>query len=460
MLKGRADEIARLDRLLDGARASTSAALIVCGDPGIGKTALLDEVVAAAAGFTVLRARPLQTESELPFAGLSDLLRPLLPLLQRIPGPQAAVLSGALALGPPTPGDRFAAAVATISLLAAGAEGAPLLAVVDDAHWLDAPSREALLFAGRRLGNEGVVLLIATRDRPWVESAAIDRLELRGLSHDAAATLLAGTGRVVSLTVRERLVSETAGNPLALLEALVTLTDAQLDGTAPIVEPIAVGRDLERSFAQRLEPQPDVTRRALLIAAASYSREMGEIGRAMAAVGLDAAAFHPAEAAGLLAVQADRVEFRHPLLRSAVDHLPDPGDRRAAHRALAQALGPDQLDPVAWHLAAAAAGPDEEVARLLEEAATSARARSGYAAAANALATAARLSTTPGDRIRRTLGAADAFRLAGQAETGADLLAGVPPRGGPPDAGGYPGAACRGAHVCPPDDGDVRVARR
>src|SRR5665811_1596529 len=146
MLRGRADEVARIDRLLDGARSGVSAALIVYGDPGIGKSALLDEVAATAAGFTVLRARPLQTESELPFAGLSDLLRPLLSLLDRIPEPQAAALSGALALGPPTPGDRFAAAAATISLLAAGADEGPVLAVVDDAHWLDTPSREALLF--------------------------------------------------------------------------------------------------------------------------------------------------------------------------------------------------------------------------------------------------------------------------------------------------------------------------
>ena len=169
MLPGRAGEVARIGRLLDGARLGVSAALIVHGEPGIGKTTLLDAAVSAAAGFTVLRARPLQTESELPFAGLSDLLRPLLPLLDRIPARQSAVLSGALALGPPTPGDRFAAAAATISLLAAGAEEGPVLAVVDDAHWLDTPSREALLFAGRRLRGEGVVLLLGMRDRPWLD---------------------------------------------------------------------------------------------------------------------------------------------------------------------------------------------------------------------------------------------------------------------------------------------------
>ena len=425
MLPGRTDEVAWIDRLVDGARGGVSAALIVCGDPGIGKTALLDEIVATAAGFTVLRARPLQTESELPFAGLSDLLRPLLPLLDRIPEPQAAVLSGALALGPPTPGDRFAAAAATISLLAAGAEEAPVLAVVDDAHWLDAPSREALLFAGRRLGSEGVVLLLAMRDRPWLETAGIERLELRGLGPDAAAALVAGTGRPVSSDVCERLVADTGGNPLALLEALATLSDAQLGGSAPIAEPIAVGRSLERSFAQRLEPLPDPTRRALLVAAASYSGDAAEIARALAAMGLATSALDPAEGAGLVATQAGRVEFRHPLLRSAVNHVADPVERRVAHRALAGALDPDQNDRIAWHLAAAATGPDEEVARLLDASAAAALGRHGYAPAASALATAARLSPAPGDRVRRTIGAADAFRLGGQAQTAADVLVGV-----------------------------------
>jgi len=425
VLPGRADEVARIDRLLDGARGGMSAALIVHGDPGIGKTALLDEGAARAAGFTVLRARPLQTESELPFAGLSDLLRPLLHLLDRIPEPQAAVLSGALALGPPTPGDRFAAAAATLSLLAAGADAAPVLAVVDDAQWLDTPSRESLLFAGRRLGGEGVVLLLAMRDRPWLESAGIERLELRGLEPDTAAELVSGTGRTVSVGVRERLVTDTAGNPLALLEAIATLTDAQLGGSAPIVEPIAVGRNIERSFAQRLAPLPDETRRALLIAAASYSGDANEIALALAEMGVPMSALDAAAREGLVTIQAGRVEFRHPLLRSAAYHVAEPADRRAAHRAFARALNLDQHDGIAWHLAAAAAGPDEEVAQLLENSATAAHGRRGYVAAANALATAARLSPADPDRIRRTIQAANAFWIGGEAQTAADLLAGV-----------------------------------
>jgi len=425
VLPGRAGEVARIGRLLDGARLGVSAALIVHGEPGIGKTTLLDAAVSAAAGFTLLRARPLQTESELPFAGLSDLLRPLLPLLDRIPARQSAVLSGALAFGPPTPGDRFAAAAATISLLAAGAEEGPVLAVVDDAHWLDTPSREALLFAGRRLGGEGVVLLLAMRDRPWLASAGIERLELQGLPPEAAAELTSRAGRTVSAGIRDRLVVETGGNPLALHEVLATLTDAQLDGSAPIVEPIAAGSTLERSFAQRLEPLPEETRRALLVAATSYTGDASEIGRAVASLGLEMTAFEAAERQGLVTMHAGRVDFLHPLLRAAVYHVADAVERRTAHRTLARVLDQSQRDRIAWHLAAAATGPDEEVAGYLDETAAIAQGRGGYATAANVLAAAARLSPGTGDRIRRTIGAANAFRLGGQAQIAADLLADV-----------------------------------
>jgi DNA-binding CsgD family transcriptional regulator len=425
MLSGRETEIARMDRLLDAARSGTSAALIVHGDPGIGKTALLEHVVAKATGFSVLRAQPLQTESELPFAGLSDLLRPLLPLLDRIPVPQAAALSGALAIGPPTPGDRFAAAAATISLLATGAEKAPVLAVVDDAQWLDGPSREALLFAGRRLGNEGVVLLMATRERTSPGDTEIEQLELEGLAPDAVAALVSAADRMVSPGIRDRLIAEAGGNPLALLEALATLSDAQLGGAAPIAGPLPVGSSLERSLAQRLEPLPGETRRALLVAAASDSGDANEIARALVAVGLDVAALIAAERHGFIVTEAGKVEFRHPLLRSAAYHVADAVERRNAHRAHATTLVPDQHDRISWHLAAAAAWPDEEVARLLEETAGGAQARSGFAAAGNALAAAARLSPADADRVRRTLGAANAFRLGGQVQAAADLLPGV-----------------------------------
>ncbi len=269
------------------------------------------------------------------------------------------------------------------------------------------------------------MLLLATRDRPWLEVAGIASLELRGLAVDAAAELVAGTGRVVSAEVRDRLVADTAGNPLALLEAVATLSDGQLGGWVPISEPIAVGHSLERSFAFRLDSLPHETRRALLVASASYSGDATEIALALAHLDLTMDAIAPAERDGLIAVRAGRVEFVHPLLRSAAYHGADPVDRRAVHRALASAVGPNALDTVAWHLAAAALVPDEEVARLLEDSATAALGRRAYASAANALAAAARLSPENRDRIRRTIGAADAFRLGGEPQRAADILAGT-----------------------------------
>src|SRR5664280_334175 len=425
MLLGRDRELAQLGHMLDEARRGPSSTVIVHGEPGIGKTALVDAVARMASGFTVLNARPLEAESELPFAGLADLLRPLLGLLDRIPPPQAAVLSGALAIGPATPGDRFAAAAATISLLAAGGDVAAVLAVVDDAQWLDTPSREALLFAARRLGSERVVLLFAMRDRPWRTTARIDGLELVGLGTDAAVALVARSGKVVSPAIRDRLVGETAGNPLAITEALANLRDDQLAGSVPIAGPIAVGANLEASFARRLEPLPERTRRALLVAAVSDTGDFGEIATTLG--GEDSALIDlaPAERLGLVGIRSGSVEFVHPLLRSAAYHGADPTDRRWAHRTLAGALGPDRQDQTAWHLAAAATGLNEAVARRLEETAAGAQARHGYIAAANAMATAASLSPESPDRLRRMLNAGNAFRLGGQAQTANDILLGL-----------------------------------
>ena len=425
VLLGRDRELARIGRMLDEARGGSSGSLIVHGDPGVGKTALLDAVADGAAGFTVLRARGLQAESELPFAGLADLLRPLMGFLDRIPPPQSAVLSGALAIGPPTPGDRFAAAAATISLLAAGGEATPVLAVIDDAQWLDTPSREALLFASRRLGNDRVAVVLATRDSLWRATARLPDLELRGLDPEAAGALVARSGRVVGSNVRDRLVADTAGNPLAIIQALSTLRDDQLSGSVPITGPIAVGRTLEASFARRLASLPPASRRALLVAAASDTGDLGEIQRALGSNDVAAADLDSAESLGVVAIRHNRVEFVHPLLRSAAYHVADPVDRRWAHRSLAGALGQDQHDQIAWHLAAATTGRDEAVARRLEETAVGAQARHGYIAAANALATAASLSPESPDRLRRMLNAGNAFRLGGQAQTANDILLGL-----------------------------------
>ena len=378
---GRAEEEGILRALVAGACDGRSSALIVHGDPGVGKTALVDSLLRDADHVTVVRTRPFETESELPFAGLSDLLRPFLGLLEQIPERQAAVLSGALALGPPAAGDRFAAAAATLSLLAAAAENRPMLVVVDDTHWLDAASREALLFAGRRLGPEGIALLFSTAYRTWIDQAGIATLELKGLDPDAARELIDGAGRSVVAHVRDRIADETEGNPLAMLETVAVLTDAQLQGADPLGSPIPVGPTLERAFERRLELLPEPTRLALLVAAASDTGDADEILRALGGLGLDAGTLVPAEDEGLIARDDGRLEFPHPLVRSAAYHSQVMSQRRTAHRSLAESLDPGHADRIAWHMAAASAGHDEHVASLLEASAERALTQGGYAAA-------------------------------------------------------------------------------
>jgi DNA-binding CsgD family transcriptional regulator len=427
VLIGRAEERTRVDELLKKGRVGMSAALIVHGDPGIGKSRLLEYLIAEAEGFIVLRAHPLEAEVELPFAGLSDLLRPLLPLLDRVPAPQAGALSAALALGPPAPGDRFAVAAATLSMLALGAEAAPLLVAVDDAHWLDGPSREALLFAARRLGREGVLVVLASRDLPWLEAAGIDRLAITGLTENEAGALIDESKRAISAGVREQLIGDTAGNPLAILEALDVLSDAQLAGTELIASPLPVGDDLGHGFVRKLEPLPADTRAALLVAAASDTGDLREIARALATLGLEQSALAPGVGEGLIAIQPTLVEFSHPLVRSAVYHAATPADRHAAHKALAHALSPDAVDRFAWHLASSTGEPDEEVAALLEASANAAQVRLGYSSAALAYETAARLSPADADRVLRTMAAAQAHWLGGSPDRVDDLLLAILP---------------------------------
>lgn len=422
MFVGRSEEQSRLGALIDGARRGESSAVILYGEPGVGKSTLLERAMRGADGYVVLRAQPLQAESELPFAGLADLLRPVLHLRERIPPPQRQALGSALALGPASAGDRFAVAAATLSLLAAAGEQSPVVAVVDDAHWLDRPSRIALVFAARRLVNEGVVVLLALRDRDWLHTTGLDALRLDGLAPSDASKLLNGAGDGLTGAVRARLVTDTRGNPLALLEAVATLTPGQRRGLEAITEPLAVGTALERAFAQQLEGLPHDTQRALLIAAASDTGSTGEIMAALAESGLGGTALEPAERGGVIALTAEYVTFRHPLVRSAAYHARDPTERRAAHRALAAAVGAD--DRAAWHLAAAAAGPDERVAALLETAGATALERSAYAAAARAFEAAAMLSATDTDRLRRTIGAGRALWLAGDPDRAGSVLDG------------------------------------
>ena len=278
MLVGREPERARIDRLLHDARAGRSGALLLVGEAGIGKTALLEHAraEAVAAGMPVLRARGMQTESDLPFAGLGELLGPLLDRLDAIPPTQATALRGALALGEATGGDRYAVMAGVLSLLAAAAEERPVLALVDDCQWLDDSSLEALLFAGRRLGAEGIVLLGSYRGTevpigPWLERLEIGPLE----AEDARRLLSRAQGTKLALPVAERLVDGTGGNPLALLEVPTLLSDAQLEGREPLASPLRPGAGIKAAFRRRVERLPEDAQRAVLVAAATESGGAG-----------------------------------------------------------------------------------------------------------------------------------------------------------------------------------------
>src|SRR4051812_25988009 len=425
MLLDREVERARIDALLDGARNGTSGTLVLCGEPGIGKSALLAWAVERATGFRVLRAKGVESEADLAFSALYELTRPILDHLERLSPPQAAALRGALALAPTSGIDRFSVYAATLGLLAAAAEEHPLLCVIDDAHWLDPASADAVLFAARRLEEEGIAVLIAARadEEQRFLAAGLPTLDVVGLDEQVARDLLASTvDHRLPAGLAERLVTATGGNPLALLELPSVLTRSQLAGRSPIETPLLAGASVERAYRGRLEPLPAATRRALLVAAASDGSELRAIAAATRADG-GIEALEAAELAGLITLGADRLEFRHPLVRAAVYSSATPPERRAAHRALGEALtGERDADRRAWHLAAAAMEPDEEVAAALERSAHSARRRGGPAEDARALERAARLTPDPDVRARRLLDAARALRASGNPGHAIDLL--------------------------------------
>jgi DNA-binding CsgD family transcriptional regulator len=416
-LLGREGERAVLDGLVAGAREGRSGALVLRGEAGIGKSALLDYAAARAHDVTVVRALGVESEAELEFSALLDVCRPLLDWLAYLPARQADALRGALGLGPCRPVDRFAIGAATLNLLATASAQAPVLVLVDDAQWLDRSSADALLFAARRLDRERVAVVLAAREDdagPRFEAPGLDSLALGGLGEDAIAELLGATPEVAS-AVR----AATAGNPLATLEVRPSLTAAQLAGLEPLVDPLPAGATMERAFAARAASLPHHARTALLVAAVSPSTGLGPVVAALAELGAGPAALEQAEDAGLIRIELDRVAFRHPLVRSAVFHAASPSERRAAHRALA---GSTRDDERAWHLAGAALGPDEEAAAALAEAARRTRARSGYAGAASALERAARLTPDAADRRARLQEAAEAAWLAGRRDAGIALV--------------------------------------
>jgi tetratricopeptide (TPR) repeat protein len=422
MLVGRREERAHIDRLLEEAAAGHGGALAIRGEPGIGKTALLEYARGRGLAATVVATTGVESELELPFAGLADVLRPLLGRLDELPESQQEVVRGALALGPPSPTDRFALGAATLALLAAGAGEQMLLVLVDDAHWLDAASRDALVFAARRLAADPVALIFAAREGEHVpfDAAGVAALALSGLGHDDAAALLDG---VVPADRVETLVEVTHGNPLALLELPGTLSEAQLQGREPLEEPLRVGAGIQRAFSRRALVLGERARRALLVAAADDSGDVASVEAACRGVGAGGADLLRAEEAGLIRIEGAEIAFRHPLVRAAVYQDAAPSERREAHRALAEVLqGRDEFRH-AWHSAAAAAGVDADAASALVAVATESRARGAYAAAAVAFERAARLSPDADERPIFLAHAADAAWLSGRAADAAALVA-------------------------------------
>jgi DNA-binding CsgD family transcriptional regulator len=411
VLVGREREREALARVLADARLGRSRALVVRGEAGLGKSALLADAVAAAAAeeFVVLQAIGAESEQSVAYAGLHALLRPLVDRLDEIPETQARTLRAALALeaGPP---DRLGAYAGTLSLLAAAAESSPILVAVDDGHWLDRASAEALTFAARRLAGESIAMLVVIRagtDSPF-DSGGLEHLDLAPLSADSALELLQRRwGDALAPAVGRRLVAATGGNPLALLEVTELLTDNQRAGRDPIGETLPVTESVELGVRRRLRVLAVETRAALLVAAAGAPDGVVPL-----------VALEPAEEAGLVTIVDGRVRFGHPLVSAAIYRLAETDERRRAHRQIADAL-PNEADADrrAWHLAAAASGPDESVAAALEQAADRARTRGGFAAQASALSRAAEMSADDDDRARRLVDAAAAAYWSGDSAT-------------------------------------------
>jgi DNA-binding CsgD family transcriptional regulator len=423
-LRGRAREQEALDRLLASVRSGHSEVLVVRGEAGMGKTALLAYLIERASGCLVLHATGVQAEMELAFAGLQQLFGSAPARLERLTGSQREAIEVAFGLHAGPAPDRFLLGVAVLGLLAELAEEQPLVCVVDDAQWLDRASAQTLAFAARRLLGEAVGLVVAVRHpRDDQMFDGLPELVVSGLGDEDARGLLATViSGPLDERVVDRIVAETRGNPLALLELPRGLSAGDLAGGFGVSGMVPVSTRVEQSFARRLEDLPEATRRFLLLAAAEPVGDPALLLQAAERLGSGLEAAVPAEAAGLLEIGA-HVRFRHPLVRSAVYSAAALADRQAAHRALAEATDA-QLDPDrrAWHRAQAAIGPDEEVACELERSAQRAQARGGMAAAAAFLERASALSQDHGGRARRAVAAAHASHLAGLPEPALRLL--------------------------------------
>ena len=424
-LRGRDEELRTLDRLLEAVRAGESRALVVRGEPGVGKTALLEYAIEPASGFRVARAAGVESEMELAFAGLHQLCAPMLDRLERLPGPQRDALGMAFGLSAGDAPDRFLVGLAVLSLLSEVAEEQPLVCLVDDAQWLDRASAQALAFVARRLLAESVALVFAARE-PSEELQPACRSWWSRVCDDGDARALLGSviRGPLDERVRDRIVAETRGNPLALLELPRGLTPAELAGGFGLPDALPLSGRIEESFRRRLAAACRRDPAAVAGRGGGAGRRAGAgVARGRAARDRGRRGGARRAAAGLLEFGA-RVRFRHPLVRSAVYRAASLEDRQSVHRALAEATDPE-VDPDrrAWHRAQAAPGPDEDVAAELERSAGRAQARGGLAAAAAFLERAAELTPEPARRAERALAAAQAKHQAGAPDAALGLLA-------------------------------------
>ncbi|MET7702272.1 LuxR family transcriptional regulator [Streptomyces sp. NPDC005485] len=422
---GRHTEREAIGRLLDAVRDGLSGALVLTGEPGIGKTLLLDHAAAQAAELRVVRLTAVEQETGLGFGALHRLLRPFLNRVARLPEPQQAALNAALGLVKGLPADRYLVGLATLTLLSEVAADQPLLFLVDDAQWLDRESAEALAFAARRLHADSLGLIFAVREVLGGAGLfdALSAHAVTGLPESEARILLSFGTRRVDPAVADRIVAGTGGNPLALLELADALTAEQLSGIAPLPEPLPVGRLLEGHFQRLVQALPSETEILLLLLAAAPSGDMGTMWRAAGRLGLSARAVEPAVAAGIVG-RGVPTAFRHPLIRSAVYAGAEPGERRRMHAALAAACDAVRdADRRAWHRAEAASeGVDDQVADDLEAASERARSRGGYSQQALFLSRAADFTGAPGKRAERLLDAAQAHLMSGDASAAQTAL--------------------------------------
>ncbi|QYN34015.1 AAA family ATPase [Pseudonocardia sp. DSM 110487] len=421
-LLGRRAETAALDQMIAAMREGESRVLVVRGDAGVGKSALLDHVARSARNVRVLRAAGVESEMELAFATLHQLCMPLLDRLSRLPDPQREALETVFGVRAGTPPDRFLVGLAVLSLMSDLSEERPLLCLVDDAQWLDRASAQVLGFVARRLLAESIALVFGTR-QPGRELRGLPELEVTGLAvADARALLDSATPSRLDQHIRDRIVAESRGNPLALLELPRGLTLTQMAGGFGLLQAGTLPGHIELSFLTRIEALPADSRLLLLVAAAEPVGDPALVWHAAERLGVTAARAMAGGTDGLLSVNA-RMTFRHPLVRSAVYRAADAADRRAVHAALA-AVTDAETDPDrrAWHLAAAAVEPDDAVAAELEQSADRAEARGGLAAAAAFLQRSAELTPDPAHRTDRALSAAHAGVAAGSFGTALELL--------------------------------------